>query len=167
MILFQTLLIILCFCSDKIITCCLKLKICLLCYNSIGKNLGPSHRTLKKKIQSALISAIFTQFEKIQKSNIFILEDKLVFFFFYYGTGIFFTAVCHSVILSFCESVWNSNFANNFSTISARSLIYHRNIPCDTCKSILLKHSLLTLTFEHFFLQKRHLSLLLKKKNKR
>ena len=101
MILFQTLLIILCFCSDKIITCCLKLKICLLCYKSIGKILGPSHRTLKKKIQSALISAIFTHFEKIQKSIIFILEDKLVFFFTMERESF----LQLFVILSFCRSV--------------------------------------------------------------
>ena len=33
--------------------------------------------------------------------------------------------------LSFCNSVLNFNLVNNFSTVSARALIFHMSIPCD------------------------------------
>ena len=38
---------------------------------------------------------------------------------------------CHSVILSFCPPLWNSNLANNFWTVSARAFLFHMNISCD------------------------------------
>ena len=39
---------------------------------------------------------------------------------------------CHTIkFLLFCNSVWNFYLANNFSTLSARALIFHMNIPCD------------------------------------
>ena len=35
------------------------------------------------------------------------------------------------VILSLCPPLWNFNLANNFSPMSARTLIFHMSIPCD------------------------------------
>ena len=41
--------------------------------------------------------------------------------------------ILFSSCLSFCNSVWNSNLANNFWTVSAIALIFHMStgIPCD------------------------------------
>ena len=47
------------------------------------------------------------------------------------GGGYCFCPVCHSVIPSFCHSLWNFNLAYNFWTAYARALIFHMSIPCD------------------------------------
>ena len=72
-------------------------------------------------------------------------------FFLKYRTGIYIycylssrhyanLSFCHSVILRFCYSV---NLSQTLTllitfTASARALIFHMNIPCDTCKVFLL-----------------------------
>ena len=38
-------------------------------------------------------------------------------------------SLSHSIILSFCKSVWNFSLANNFWTASAIALIFHMSIP--------------------------------------
>ena len=57
------------------------------------------------------------QRSKIQGHIVFVLSVILSFF--------------NSVILSFCPSLWNFNFATNFWTVSSRALVFHMSIPCD------------------------------------
>ena len=57
-------------------------------------------------------------------------------FFFSIEQESIFTAVCHSVIPSFCHSVnlsKNFNLAIYFQTLSAIALIFQMIIFCDTC----------------------------------
>ena len=51
-------------------------------------------------------------------NGIFVIRDRRFFFVL-------------SVILSFCPPNWNLNPAYNLWTVSARALIFHKNIPCD------------------------------------
>ena len=61
---------------------------------------------------------------------------------------------CNSVILPFCPPLWIYNLADTFWTVSARSLIFHMNIPCDKTfpwETIIFDPVYLTLEFDPFF----------------
>ena len=58
--------------------------------------------------------------------------------------------VCHSVFLSLRNSVQNFNLANNFSTVSARAVIFHMSIPCNKTFPWVRTFVTLTLEFDLF-----------------
>ena len=63
------------------------------------------------------VAFIMPQRSKIRGHIVFVLSVIPSFF--------------HSVILSFCHSLWNFNLANNFWRVNARALIFHMSISCD------------------------------------
>ena len=75
-----------------------------------------------------------------------------------------FCPVCHSVIPSFCHSLWNFNLAYNFSTVNFTWVLlvirpfrgYHYFLPCDldlVVWPIFLKTLTLLITFEQWVLE--------------